>query len=250
MISSKPIAALLWENWRLTRIEAGQRLALGIVLGSAALAMSGNGATVAFWILFSHCTPSSICPLRSSMAAGSWTGISPAFRSIFFTHVPSRRSRSSASPWRTTRSLAAALYLVTRGHPGVSPSASSCRCFLVALLIVAVHLAYTCIQWSTRSRVIQWIGTTVITLPTFFLLIERATSPHGIEFSLAEYASMFLIGVVSIALTVAGVARQRRGDAFATMPRPAGSAGYADWLVNLFRFPCPTSSATQGAGVV
>ena len=52
MISAKPIVALLWENWRLTRIEAGQRLALGIVLGSAALTMSGSGAIVAFWILF------------------------------------------------------------------------------------------------------------------------------------------------------------------------------------------------------
>src|SRR5688572_11431681 len=53
MISAKPIVALLWENWRLTRVEAGQRLGLGMVLGSAALAMSGNGAAVAFWILFS-----------------------------------------------------------------------------------------------------------------------------------------------------------------------------------------------------
>ena len=115
----------------------------------------------------------------------------------------------------------------------------------MVLLIVTVHFAYACIQWSTRSRVIQWIGTTAITLPTFFLLKERATSPNGFEFSPAEYAVMFLIGVVSIALTVVGVARQRRGDAFATTPRSAASGGYADWLVNLLRFPCPTSSATR-----
>ena len=115
----------------------------------------------------------------------------------------------------------------------------------VAVLLVAFHLAYMCIQWSTRSRVVQWIGSIVITLPGFFLLKERAGSPHEIEFSLAEYALLVLIGVVSIALTVAGVARQRRGEAVATVPRPAGSGGYPDWLVNLFRFPCPTSSATR-----
>ena len=66
-----------------------------------------------------------------------------------------------------------------------------------------------------------------------------------VEFSLAENALLVVIGVVSIVLTVAGVARQRRGDSVAIEPRPAGSGGYPDWLINLFRFPCPTSSATR-----
>ena len=75
----------------------------------------------------SCCTPSSGFPLRSSMAAGSWTGTSPAFRSIFSIPVRSRRSCSSASPWRTTRSLA---WRCT-SHPRLSwgsLSASRCRC--------------------------------------------------------------------------------------------------------------------------
>ncbi len=34
-----PIVAMLWENWRLTRVEVAWRLALGIVGGAAVLAV-------------------------------------------------------------------------------------------------------------------------------------------------------------------------------------------------------------------
>src|SRR4029453_11346152 len=64
-------------------------------------------------------------------------------------------------------------------------------------------------------------------------------------FSLLENALMALVGVVSFGLTVAGVARQRRGDAIARVPRTAGPGGSPGWLGTLFRFPCPTSSATR-----
>ena len=33
-----PVLAMLWENWRLTRVEAAQRLVQGIVLAAAVLA--------------------------------------------------------------------------------------------------------------------------------------------------------------------------------------------------------------------
>ena len=57
---------------------------------------------------------------------------------------------------------------------------------------------------------------------------------------------MASIGLVSFALTVAGVARQRRGDARVAMPRTVGSAGFPEWLVTRsFRFPCPTVIATR-----
>ena len=32
-----PVLAMLWENWRLTRVEAAWKLALGIVAASAVL---------------------------------------------------------------------------------------------------------------------------------------------------------------------------------------------------------------------
>jgi hypothetical protein len=243
MITSAPIAALLWENWKLTRVEACQRLGLGIVLASAALGLSDNGATVALVILFSlHAVfYLSIAKLNGGRFVDGYKPGFPLYL-LYTRPVPTGAFVGVAMAYDAISSAAfylliAALLMLVFGQP--------IPLLPVALLIVAVHLASTCVQWSTRSRVIQWIGTAVITLPTFFLVRELATSPQGFEFSLAEYVLMFLIGVVSVALTVAGVARQRRGDTFATMPRAAASGGYADWLVSLFRFPCPTSSASK-----
>jgi len=51
MIMRSPIVAMMWEQWRLTRVEAAQRLGLGIVAGTGAMLMFGNGAVVAVWIL-------------------------------------------------------------------------------------------------------------------------------------------------------------------------------------------------------
>ena len=65
------------------------------------------------------------------------------------------------------------------------------------------------------------------------------------DFPLGAYALMAVIGLASFGAAVAGVARQRRGDSPAAIPWTAGSAGYPDWVRNLFRFPCPTSSATR-----
>ena len=70
-------------------------------------------------------------------------------------------------------------------------------------------------------------------------------SPLQINFSLADYALMASIGLVSFALAVTGVSRQRQGDAPVAMPWVAGLARLAQWRVSLFRFACPTSSATR-----
>ena len=243
MNSARPIVALLWENWRLTRVEAGLRVGLGIVLGSAALAMSGNGATIALWILFLlHAVfYLSIAKLNGGRFMDGYKPGFPLYL-LYTRPVPTAAFVGVAMAYDAISSAAG--YLVSAAILGFA-FGQQLPWLPVALLIVACHLGYTCIQWSTRSRIIQWIGTTFITLTAFSLLMERATPPHEIAFSLAEYALMFVIGVVLIALTVVGVARQRRGDAFATMPRAAGSGGYAEWLINLFRFPCPTSSATK-----
>jgi len=55
MTLNSPIAAMLWENWRLTRVEAAQRVAVGTVAASAALSLANPniGPTAAFWILIS-----------------------------------------------------------------------------------------------------------------------------------------------------------------------------------------------------
>ena len=64
-----PILAMLSENWRLTCGEAAWRLSFGLVGGSAALALSDSGATIAVW-----------------------TGTGRVFRCISFTRVRSGRA--------------------------------------------------------------------------------------------------------------------------------------------------------------
>ena len=68
--------------------------------------------------------------------------------------------------------------------------------------------------------------------------------PTLFDFPLTDYAWIALIGLASFGVTVAGVTRQRRGDGWAEVPS-AQRDGFWDRLVNLFRFPCPTSSATR-----
>ena len=67
--------------------------------------------------------------------------------------------------------------------------------------------------------------------------------PAIFDFPLTDYALIALIGLASFGVAVAGVARQRHGDAPAAIPW--SGTGFPEWLVTLFRFPCPTSSATR-----
>jgi len=68
--------------------------------------------------------------------------------------------------------------------------------------------------------------------------------PTLFDFPLTDYAWIALIGLASFGITVAGVTRQRRGDGWAEIPS-VPRVGFWDRLVNVFRFPCPTSSATR-----
>lgn len=243
MTMRSPIVAMLWEQWRLTRVEAAMRLAVGIVVGSAALVLSDAGATIAFWILIAvHAFFwLSIAKLNGGRFMDGYKPGFPLYL-LYTRPVPTASLVGVAMAYDAASCVA--LYVASAAFLGFV-FGQTLPLFSVTLWMVAVHLAFTCIQWSTRNRTVQWLASIVIGWPCFFWLQNHVGSPLQVEFSLAENAVMILIGVVSVALAVAGVARQRRGDALATAPRPAVSDGYPDWLVNLFRFPCPTSSATR-----
>ena len=238
-----PIVAMLWEHWQLTRVEAAQRLGLGIVAGSAALALSDSGPIIAFWILIAaHAFYwFSIAKLNGGRFID---GYKPGFplHLLYTRPVPTAVLVGVAMGYDAF--FSAALYVVSAALLGWAFD-KPLPLFSVAVYLVTYHLTATCVQWSTRNRVAQWIGSTVTALPFFFLLTNRVASSLQVEFSLLEDALMVLVGLVSFGLTVVGVGRQRRGGATASEPRAAGSAGYPDWLVTLFRFRCPTSSATR-----
>jgi hypothetical protein len=106
--------------------------------------------------------------------------------------------------------------------------------------------------------VIQMLGAMTASSGCLLLVMHRLTAveipggydwppnlwPTLFDFPLTDYALIGAIGLASFGLTVAAVARQRRGDGLAATPSTPG-AGFWDWLVSLFRFPCPTVSATR-----
>jgi hypothetical protein len=118
--------------------------------------------------------------------------------------------------------------------------------FSMILFLVTCHLAYACVQWSTRNRVVQWVGSMAYSLPMFFLIRANLSPTLQVEFSLVENVVMIMVCVASIALAVAGIKRQRRGDAVASELQPKTAVGgYPDLLLRFFPFRCPTSSATR-----
>jgi len=243
MNTGSAIAAMLWENWRLTRIEAAQRLVLGILAGWAALAMFGASVNTVFWILvpmhaFFYM---SIAKLNGGRFID---GYKPGFPLYLYYTRPVSTGLFVGVAMAYDAFTCTAMYVVSAALLGFV-SDKPLPVFSMALFLVTFHLVYLAIQWSTRNRVVQWIGSIAISLPPYLLLLGRTKSLPQVEFSLAENAAMVLVCVVSVCVAIAGVARQRRGDAVASVPQAARSAGYPDWLVSLLRFPCPTSSATR-----
>lgn len=235
-----PLVAMVWEQWRLTRTEAVQRLAVAIVGGAAALTWLDNGARVAVWVLLSQFAMfwMSIAKLNGGRFMD---GYKPGFP------LPLLYARPVST---------GAIVGVAMAYDAVSCAAMYLGCAALlqfafgqplpmlpmAGLIVAFHALCTAIQWATRSRVVQWVGSFGLWIPVAPLLLGQPGFPLHVEFSFGIVALMALIAVVSFGLTVAGVARQRRGDSTRAKPR---SAGLHEPIASLLPLPCPTSSATR-----
>lgn len=260
-----PVFAMLWENWRLIRVEAAWRLSLGVVGGSAVLVLFAAvaptegikdfGATIALVLIVLPQFP--LWLSIAKLSGGRFVdGYRPGFPLYLLYTRPVRTGVLVGVPMAFLAASAAALYLVsalllrvTFGYPfPLLP---------VAGWIAAVNLIQAATNWSTRNKSVQLIGTMVATSACALVALNRVHGeeipgndflpdrwPAQFDFPLADYALMAAISLASFGVTIAGVARQRHGDA-PGMPRAANSAGLPDWLVNLFRFPCPTSSATR-----
>jgi hypothetical protein len=240
-----PALAILWENWRLTRAEAVSRLGVGIVGGSAALLFLGDeGPTWAFWILLSQHAMfwMSIARLTGGRFLDGYRPGFP-FHLLYTRPVPTSVIVGVAMAYDAFSG--AALYLGSAALL-VFAFGRALPLFPVAVWLVTFHLICTCVQWSTRNKVLQWLGSFVFCLPFFLFLYRPGGPPLPIEFSLAQIAFMAVLSLVAVGVTVPAVARQRHGDARVAMPRTAGAGGGTPaWLLALFRFPCPTSSPAR-----
>jgi hypothetical protein len=232
--------AIVWENWRLTLGESAWRLSFGLVAGAAALALSASGATSAVWFLLSQHGLFSMSIAK--LTGGRFMdGYRPGFPLHLLYTRPVRTGVIVGVAMMYDAVSGAAMYAASAALLGLA-FGQTLPVLSLAMLIVVFRMVCLFVQWSTRSRVFQWLGSLGIWGAAMALVSIRAGgSPLQLDFSFAETAVMVSIGVVSFALTVAGVARQRRGDARAAIPRTKGS-GFADWLAGLLRFPCPTSS--------
>jgi hypothetical protein len=263
-----PIHAMLWEIWRVTRVEAAWKLAFGIVGGLAVLALSAavapaDNAKTYEIIMDTGAAAAMILLVLPHVVVVSWLSIArlnggrPGFPlSLNYTR-PVRTAVIVGLPMAYLTAMASAVYLASALLLRVT-SGYAFPLLPVAAWIAALTLIGLAATWSTRNRTIQVCVMMFAVTRAFGLVMQRLTAveipdtfdwpprlwPTLFDFPRTDYAWIALIGLASFGVTIAGVARQRRGDGWVEV-RSAPRDGFWDRLVSLFRFPCPTSSATR-----
>ena len=258
-------SAMLWELWRVTRTEVAWKLALPIGVSLAALVLCA---------VFGPPDPKKYQDVKESVAAfalilivlphvAGWVsmaklnGAQPGFP-LYLTYTrPVRTAVMVGLPMAYLTAASSAIYLVSalvlRVTSGYAFPLLPVAAWMAALTVVGLAAA-----WSTRNRLIQMAVVMYAISQALKLAMDRLTSaPHGFrwynspkfwpalfDFPRTDYALIALIGLACFGVAVAGVARQRRGDKLAAITSTPGG-GLWDRFVSLFRFPCPTSSATR-----
>jgi len=259
MTRRSPVLAILWENWRLTKLEVAWRLVLGIVGSLTVLAVfSSQGEVMKD---FSAAIALSLIVLPHFMGWLSMTKLNsgrPGFPLYLLYTRPVRTALLVGIPMAYLTAMSAAIYLVSALLLRMT-SGYAFPLLPAAAWIAALNLVVVATNWSTRNRAIQMLGVMFATSNWLVLAIHRLTAveiqgsfdwpphlwPKIFDFPLTDYALIGAIGLASFGVAVAAVARQRHGDARAAMPRTVDFPGFPEDVVNLFRFPCPISSATR-----
>ena len=253
-----PSLAILWEVWRATRVEAAWKLALGSGAGIVILVLSysqreivkdANAAIALVGIVIPHL----IGWLSMARLNNGRAGF-PLY--LHYTH-PIRTAVVVGLPMAYLTAVSAAIYLVSalllRATSGYAFPLLPVAAWMAALTVIGVAAT-----WSTRNRSVQVNMMVSATAIAYLISMQRLTGveipdnydwpprlwPTLFDWPLTDYAVIALIGVASFGITVAGVARQRRGDGWAEV-LPAQRGGVWAWLVDSIRVPCPTSSATR-----
>ena len=171
-----PILAMLWENWRLTRGEAAWRLSLGLVGGSAALALSDSGATIAVWVLLSQ--HGIFWMSIAKLTGGRFIdGYRPGFPLHLLYTRPVRTSVIVGVAMGYDAVSGAAMYVASAALLGFA-FGQTLPVLSMAVLIVVFHIVCTFVQWSTRSRVLQWLGSCGIWVLVVALFTIRGGDRH------------------------------------------------------------------------
>lgn len=261
-----PVAAMLWETWRMTRVEAAWKLAFGIVGGLAVLALfaafapdddpkryqdiTDFGAAIAMTLL--------VLPhLMSWPSLAKFNGGRTGFPLYLQFTRPVRTLVIVGLPMTYLVALSAAIYLVSAlllklASPYAFPLLP------VAAWIAALTLVLIAATWLIRNETLRIVVMVCAVVKALGMAMDRLTAveipdtfdwpprlwPSLFDFPRTDYVAITVIAVAAFGLTLAGVARQRRGDAWkdASPARPGGAWA---WLVGLFRLSCPTSSSIR-----
>jgi hypothetical protein len=250
---------MLWEQWRLTRGEIAWRLVLSVGAASAVLMLATlssseiarNMAAVLALVLL--VTPHALGWFSIAMLNRGQSGF-PLF--LLYTH-PLRTAVIVGVPMAYLATMSAALYIVSAlvlrmvfGHPF--------PLLTVAAFIAILNIAQLAANWSTRRFTLRMLANVAVSLVWTGLSINRlsveeipgpdvappATWPAVFDFAAADYAWISAVGLALFGLTVRAVNRQRHGGSRAGIAGTPAN-GFPDRLVNLFRFKCPTMSATR-----
>ena len=237
-----PIHAMLWELWRVTRVEAAWKLAFGIVGGLAVLALSAavapaDNAKTYEIIMDTGAAAAMILLVLPHVVVVSWLSIArlnggrPGFPlSLNYTR-PVRTAVIVGLPMAYLTAMSPAVYLASALLLRVT-SGYAFPLLPVAAWIAALTLIGLAATWSTRNRTIQVCVMMFAVTKAFGLVMQRLTAveipdtfdwpprlwPTLFDFPLTDYAWIALIGLASFGVTVAGVTRQRRGDGWAAVP--------------------------------
>ena len=253
MTLRSPIAAILWELWRVTRVEAAWKLALSVAVPLSAF--------IAFAVFAVSDNPERYQDLTDSVASigrvllylphlvgwlslAALSGGRVGFPLYLHYSRPIRTAVMVGLPMAYLTTVSFAIYLVsafllgaTAGYP-YSPVPAASWIAVLTLVLMAIGC-------STRSMVVVmlgWMGTLFVGGRAIGARLDAF--PNGVDYPFTDYAVMALVGLVCFGVTVVSVARQRRGDVETAIARtPAGAL--RDGLVSLFRVPCPTSSAAR-----
>jgi hypothetical protein len=258
MTQQSPVVAILWEHWRLTRVEAAWRLALGILGVSSVLLAFGavapnflrereavrnlGGVIALFLLVFPN--------LLNWLSTSQLNGWQPGFPFHLLYTRPVRTAVMVGVPMAYLTLVPIAIFVIPAlllrvafGYP--------LPLIRAAAWIAALNVVQAAVHWSTRRRIVQslstmasaaiWTGVVGSHFNGEIDWHDAATLwPTLFDVPFADYALIGVIVVASFALTVAAVDRQRHGDRPAAIPW--NGVGFPDRLITLFRLPCPTSS--------
>ncbi len=252
-----PLHAMLWEVWRVTRVEAAWKLALGTVGGMVVLALSSSSREIVKDAAAAIALVLIVVPhLMGWLSMAKLNNGQPGFPLYLHYTRPVRTAACVGVPMVYLTALSSAIYLVSALLLRMT-SAHAFPLLPVAAWVAAFTLIGVAATWSTRNRTFQMLVMVFAVMKGLGTAMQRLTAveipdnydwpprlwPTLFDFPLTDYAAIGLIGIVSFGISVAGVARQRCGDRWAEASAQRG--GSWERLVDLFRIPCPTSSATR-----